>query len=75
LTALLYDWMCIDAGARVRPDLATDPDDIAHMVALRDRARALAESARLAGDEAVAGVAADVAAHVHWSWGFFRVGE
>jgi hypothetical protein len=75
LTALLYDWMCIDAGARVRPDLATDPDDIAHMVALRDRARSLAESARLAGDEAVAGVAADVAAHVHWSWGFFRVGD
>ena len=75
LAALLYDWMCIDAGARVRPDLATDPDDIAHMVALRDRARALAESAKAAGDEAVAGVAADVAAHVHWSWGFFRVGE
>ena len=75
LTALLYDWMCIDAGARVRPDLATDPDDIAHMVSLRDRARALAESAKAAGDDAVAGVAADVAAHVHWSWGFFRVGE
>lgn len=75
LTALLYDWMCIDAGARVRPDLATDPDDIAHMVSLRGRARALAESAKLVGDDAVAGVAADIAAHVHWSWGFFRVPE
>ena len=75
LTALLYDWMCIDAGARVRPDLATDPEDIAHMVSLRARARALAESAKERGDEAVAGVAADVAAHVHWSWGFFRVPE
>jgi hypothetical protein len=75
LTALLYDWMCIDAGARVRPDLATDPEDIAHMVSLRARARALAETAKERGDDAVAGVAADVAAHVHWSWGFFRVPE
>lgn len=75
LAALLYDWMSIDAGERVRPDLAVDPDDIAHMVSLRDRARALAEAAGAAGDEAVAGVASDVAAQVHWSWGFFRVGE
>lgn len=75
LTALLYDWMCIDAGPRVRPDLATDPDDIAHMVSLRARARALAEEAKREWDDAVSGVAADVAAHVHWSWGFFRVPE
>lgn len=75
LVALLYDWMCIDAGERVRPDLATDPDDIAHMVSLRARARALAESAAAAGDQATAGVAGDVAAQVHWSWGFFRVAE
>ena len=75
LTVLLYDWMCIDAGARVRPDLATDPEDIAHMVSLRARTRALAESAKRDGYDAVGGVAADVAAHVHWSWGFFRVGE
>ncbi len=75
LTALLYDWMCIDAGDRTRPDLAVDPDDIAHMVSLRGRARSLAEAAGAAGDDAVAGVASDVAAQVYWSWGFFRVGD
>ena len=72
LAALLYDWMCIDASPRVRPDEASDPDDVAHLVALRTRARALAA---YAADPVVAGVATDVAAHVHWSWGFFRVGE
>ncbi len=75
LTALLYDWMCIDAGDRTRPDLAVDPDDIAHMVSLRGRARSLADAAGAAGDAAVAGVASDVAAQVYWSWGFFRVGD
>ena len=74
LAALLYDWMSIDAGSVVRPDEARDDEDTAHMRGVRDRARALAATDACAGD-AVAEVARDVAAHMHWSWGFFRVSE
>lgn len=74
LAALLYDWMSIDAGSVVRPDEARDDEDTAHMRGVRDRARALAATDPCAGD-AVAEVARDVAAHMHWSWGFFRVSE
>lgn len=73
LGALLYDWMVIDALPRIDP-VGADGDEIAHMVALRDRARALVPEGALPSDR-VAGVARDIAAHVHWSWGFFRVGE
>lgn len=73
LTALVHDWMVIDAAPRVRPDEVTDPEEIEHMVSLRARARALAAQ----GDEGDPrpGVARDIGAHVHWSWGFFRVPE
>ncbi len=74
LTALLYDWMTLDASARVRPDEAADPDEIAHLVAVRDRARRLA-ALTAPDDDPVPGVARDIAAHVHWSWGFFRLGD
>lgn len=74
LTGLLYDWMTIDAQTRVRPDEASDPEDIAHMVSVRDRARALAEVS-VGENDPVADVARDIAAHIHWGWGFFRVGE
>jgi hypothetical protein len=70
LRALLYDWMVIDASPRVHPVDAASPDEVEHMTALRDRARALAEG----GDDVVSGVARDVAAHAHWSWGFYRLG-
>ena len=70
LRALLYDWMVIDASPRVAPADATSPEEVEHMAALRDRARALAEG----GDDVVSGVARDVAAHAHWSWGFYRLG-
>ena len=69
LRALLYDWMAIDASPRVDPAAAASPDEVEHMAALRDRARILA-----AGDDAVAGIARDVAAHAHWGWGFYRLG-
>ncbi len=46
------------------------PDEVEHMTGLRDRARSLAEG----GDDVVSGVARDVAAHAHWSWGFYRLG-
>jgi hypothetical protein len=69
LRALLYDWMVIDASARVDPTTSESPEDVVHMVALRDRALALA-----AGDDVVAAVARDVASHTHWSWGFYRLG-
>ena len=74
LARVLYDWMTIDAGAVVRPDEASDPEEIAHMVALRARARELADVAPGAADDA-ADIARDIAAHIHWGWGFFRVGE
>ena len=70
LRALLYDWMVIDASPRVHPVDAASPDEVEHMTALRDRARTLAEG----GDDVVSGVARDVAAHAHWSWGFYRLG-
>ena len=44
LRSLLYDWMVIDASPRVAPRDAASPDDIEHLVALRSRARALAEA-------------------------------
>lgn len=68
LRDLLYDWMVIDASPRAEPG-AAPPEEVEHMAALRDRARALAE-----GDDVVAGVARDVAAHAHWGWGFYRLG-
>lgn len=73
LTALVHDWMVIDATPRARPDEVTDPEEIEHMVALRARARSLAAQ----GDEGdpTPGVARDIGAHIHWSWGFFRVPE
>ena len=71
LTALLHDWMVIDATDRPRPDEVEDPEDIAHMTALRARARALAVPGE-PGDP-TPGVAKDIGAHVHWGWGFFRV--
>jgi len=70
LRALLYDWMVIDASPRVHPVDAASPDEVEHMTGLRDRARSLAEG----GDDVVSGVARDVAAHAHWSWGFYRLG-
>lgn len=73
LTALVHDWMVIDAGPRVRPDEVTDPEEIEHMVALRARARELAAHGE-EGDP-TPGVARDIGAHIHWSWGFFRVPE
>ncbi len=73
LTALLYDWMVIDALPRIDP-VGADEEEIAHMVALRDRARALSPAGPATLDR-VGGVARDIAAHVHWSWGFFRVRE
>lgn len=73
LAAIVYDWMVIDASERTDPGGAVDPDEIAHMVGLRDRARSLAE---VDADERdpTPGVARDIAAHIHWAWGFFRVG-
>lgn len=73
LAALVHDWMAIDATTRPRPDEVTDEEEIAHMTALRDRARTLA--AQGDGSDPGAGVARDIGAHIHWSWGFFRVGE
>jgi hypothetical protein len=73
LAALVHDWMAIDATTRPRPDEVTDEEEIAHMTALRDRARSLA--AQGDGSDPGAGVARDIGAHIHWSWGFFRVGE
>jgi hypothetical protein len=73
LAALVHDWMAIDATTRPRPDEVTDAEEIAHMTALRDRARSLA--AQGDGSDPSAGVARDIGAHIHWSWGFFRVGE
>ncbi len=77
LTSLLYDWMVIDASPRADPSEAADPEEIAHMVSLRERARSLAGSECDVSDERdpTAGVARDVAAHIHWGWGFFKVGE
>lgn len=72
LTAVIYDWMTIDAGGVVRPDEAQCEEEIEHMVALRERARALSDVPSEARDDA-AEVARDIAAHIHWSWGFFRV--
>jgi GNAT superfamily N-acetyltransferase len=75
LASVLYDWMVIDASPRVAPAEASDPDEVAHMVSLRERARALAEGAREADEcDPAPGVARDVAAHVFWSWGFYKVG-
>ncbi len=75
LASVLYDWMVIDASPRVAPAEAADPDEIAHMVSLRERARALAERAAEADErDPTPGVARDVAAHVYWSWGFYKVG-
>lgn len=73
LAALVHDYMVIDASPRPRPDEVTDPDDIAHMVSLRERARSLA--AQGDPDDRRPGVARDIGAHVHWAWGFFRVGD
>lgn len=75
LGVLLYDWMTIDAQSVVRPDLVDDPEDIAHMVGLRHRARALAGQWPESRWDVIPSVARDVAAQVHWAWGFFRVGE
>jgi hypothetical protein len=74
LTQILYDWMVIDASDRPSPESVSDPEEIEHMVALRQRARALAETAQ-GPDDAVASVAQDIAVHIHWSWGFYKVGE
>ncbi len=75
LAALLYDWMTIDGQSVVRPDLVDDSDEVAHMVGVRARARALAECAPASAHDVTAAVAREVAAQVHWAWGFFRVGE
>ncbi len=64
LAALVYDWMTVDAAPRVAPAEARDPEEIAHLVAIRERARELDPTAE---------VARDIAAHIHWGWGFFRV--
>jgi hypothetical protein len=74
LVDLVYDWMTLDAGERPRPDEVTDPEEIAHLVGLRERARSLAREAVPEGDP-TAGVAQDIAAQVHWGWGFFRVAD
>lgn len=72
LTELLYDWMTIDAQEHVRPDEASDEDEIAHMVTVRDKARALA-TVVVEDNDPVPEVARDIAAHIHWGWGFFRI--
>lgn len=75
LTSLVYDWMVIDASPRIEPAEAEDPEDIAHMTALRERARALSESEGEADErDPVAGVARDVAAQILWGWGFYKIG-
>jgi hypothetical protein len=72
LAALVYDWMTVDAAPRVAPAEASDPEEIAHLVAIRERARELAEEP-CAELDPTAEVARDIAAHIHWGWGFFRV--
>lgn len=74
LVDLVYDYMTLDAGPRPRPDEVSDPEEIAHLVSFRERARALADTAVPAGDP-TPGVARDIAAQIHWGWGFFRVAE
>jgi hypothetical protein len=74
LVDLVYDWMTLDAGPRPRPDEVTDPEEIAHLVSFRERARALAGTRAPEGDP-TPGVARDIAAQVHWGWGFFRIAE
>ncbi len=74
LVSLLYDWMTLDAAPKVRPYEALDAEDIAHLVSVRDRARELAMVATEDGDP-TAGVGRDVAAQIHWGWGFYRVPE
>ncbi|MEZ4390521.1 MAG: hypothetical protein R3A48_05445 [Polyangiales bacterium] len=71
LLALTHDWMVIDGTTRPRPDEVSDPEEIAHMTALRGRARALASEGE--PDDPTPGVAKDIGAHIHWGWGFFRV--
>ncbi len=76
LTSLVYDWMVIDASPRIEPADATDPDDIAHMTGVRERARALSECDAEADErDPVAGVARDVAAQILWGWGFYKIGS
>jgi GNAT superfamily N-acetyltransferase len=76
LTSLVYDWMVIDASPRIEPVDATDPDEIAHMTTLRERARALSEAAGERDErDPVAGVARDIAAQILWGWGFYKVGS
>jgi hypothetical protein len=72
LAALVYDWMTVDAAPRVAPAEASDPEEVAHLVAIRERARELAEEP-CAELDPTAAVARDIAAHIHWGWGFFRV--
>jgi hypothetical protein len=74
LTALLYDWMVIDGAPRVAPSDTNDPDDYDHLTALRARARSLADSPCDDRDPS-AEVARDIAAHTHWSWGFYKLGD
>ncbi len=75
LASLLYDWMVIDASPRIDPADAKDPEDIAHMLALRQRVRALAEIEGDADERNPApGVARDVAAQILWGWGFYKIG-
>lgn len=75
LTSLVYDWMVIDASPRIEPVDATDPDEIAHMTTLRERARALSEAAHARDErDPIAGVARDIAAQILWGWGFYKVG-
>ncbi|MFO0653111.1 MAG: GNAT family N-acetyltransferase [Polyangiales bacterium] len=75
LTSLVYDWMVIDASPRIEPAEAEDPEDIAHMTALRERARALSERDGDADErDPVGGVARDVAAQILWGWGFYKIG-
>jgi len=74
LVALLYAWMTVDAQGPLRPDEVDDPALLAPMEAVREQARALAALV-LDPSDPLPGVARDIAADVHWRWGFFRLGE
>lgn len=74
LVALLHAWMTVDAQGALRPDEVDDPSLLAPMLAVRDQARALA-ALDLDPADPIPGVARDIAADVHWRWGFFRLGD
>ncbi|MBL8604126.1 MAG: hypothetical protein JNK72_19515 [Myxococcales bacterium] len=76
LAALVLQWITLDARGVVRPDETEDAAALRDMRKVRDEARRLAAlETSLSPNDPLPGVARDIAADVHWRWGFFRVAE